>query len=243
MPEPIDSRRRLLIFTKPARPGRVKTRLIGDLSAAQAARLHEAFVGDVSHRLALGAFGLRMAWALDEGDEIPDFRLDDGRPVKGFRQEGSSLGDRLFLGLREAARAADYVAAVGSDHPSLPLKRAEEAFRALEGGADVVLGPAEDGGYYLVGTSRRCLHRRIFEGIEWSTEKVLDQTLDRCRELGLEAVQLPLGADVDTPDDLTGLARWLAENPDPDPCPRTRRLLEEWGRLPTQGVTDGEGAS
>ena len=227
--------RQLLIFTKPARPGRVKTRLIGDLSAQQTARLHQAFVEDVAHRLADGRFLLRLAWALDAGEPVPEFPLDDGRGVPGLRQAGASLGDRLFLGLQEAARTSELVAAVGSDHPSLPLERVHRAFELLEAGADVALGPAEDGGYYLIGCRRRSLRRRIFEDIAWSTGEVFEATRARCRELGLRVEVLPPGTDVDPPEDLAAFERWLETAP--EACPRTRRLLACWA--PTAAEAGG----
>ncbi|HXO22917.1 MAG TPA: TIGR04282 family arsenosugar biosynthesis glycosyltransferase [Thermoanaerobaculia bacterium] len=231
MPDP--AARRLLLFTKPARAGRVKTRLIGDLTAAQAADLHRAFVADLVDRLRGGSFGLRLAWALDPGEDLPA-ALHPG--LAAVVQRGDDLGTRLHTALAEAAREAPYVAALGSDHPTLPLDVVHRAFAALEAGAPVVLGPAEDGGYYLIAIAARALGvsegipRRLFEGIDWSTGRVFAQTLERCRELGIEPALLPMAADVDTPDDLRRLALRMADGD--LGCPRTRDLLATWGRLP-----------
>jgi hypothetical protein len=222
------AQRRLLLFTKPARAGRVKTRLIGDLSAGEAAELHAAFLADLVERLGKGDFTLRLAWALEPGDELP------AGPVPGVRQSGAGLGDRLFRALSEAAREAPFVAALGSDHPTLPLALAHRAFAALEAGADVVLGPAEDGGYYLIALRAAAVRRRLFDGIAWSTPGVLATTLERCRELGLAVELLPAAADVDTPEDLRRLAASLAAG-DLD-CPHTRGLLAAWDRLPAAGA-------
>jgi uncharacterized protein len=231
--------RRLLLFTKPARPGRVKTRLIGDLTPVQAADLHGAFLGDVLERLQGGSFDLRIAWALDEGDEVP------GGPVPGLRQEGAGLGERLFRALSGAAREMAFeraigmghrgaVMALGSDHPTLPLELVHHAFEQVEAGAEVVLGPAEDGGYYLIALGAGSVSPRLFEGITWSTGSVLAETLERCRELGIEPELLPVAADVDTPEDLRRLAGRLATAAAGLElgCPRTRRLLADWGWLP-----------
>lgn len=215
--------RRLLLFTKPAREGRVKTRLIGELTAAEAAELHAAFLEDLLARLRGGDFELRLAWALDPDDEVPD------GPVPGIRQRGEGLGDRLYLALSEAAREAAAVMALGSDHPTLPLALIHRAFEAVERGAEVVLGPAEDGGYYLIALRAEAVSRRLFEDIAWSTERVLPATLERCRELGLRVELLPEASDVDTPEDLRRLAERMASD-DLD-CPRTRRLLRAWGRV------------
>jgi rSAM/selenodomain-associated transferase 1 len=223
------SDRRVLIFTKPARPGRVKTRLIGDLSAIQAAQLHEAFVGDVVEALAGGPYQLVLAWALEEGEEAPRLLDPAGEPVASQRQEGKDLGERLFHGLARSAEEFSFVAALGSDHPTIPRDRLQRAFEALEAGADVALGPASDGGYYLIACSRRGLRRELFTGIAWSTETVLAETLERAESLGLEVFLLPEGHDVDRPADLARLARELAA--EPGRCPRTRARLEAWGRL------------
>ena len=213
----------VLLYTKPARAGRVKTRLIGELTPGQAAELHEAFLSDLVERLKKGAFALQIAWALETDQPMPE------NAVPGLRQQGVDLGERLYRGLARASRDHDLVAAVGADHPALPLARFDEAFVLLAGEADVVLGPAEDGGYYLIAVSRKGLRPEIFSGIEWSTESVLEKTLERCRGLGLSVALLRREADVDTPADLERLAASLASRP--AECPRTQRLLTAWGRM------------
>ena len=220
--------RRLLLFTKPAREGRVKTRLIGDLTAADAASLHAAFLDDLLERLREGDFELRLAWALDSSDDLP------AGPVPGIRQEGDDLGERLYRALSGAAGEVSSVMALGSDHPTLPLERIHQAFEALERGARVVLGPAEDGGYYLVALRSDAVSRRLFQDIPWSTAGVLPATLERCRELGISPELLPVAADVDTPEDLRRLASRMVSGD--LGCPRTRELLRLWQRLPEDEV-------
>ena len=216
----------LLLFTKPARPGRVKTRLVGaGLSAEQAAALHEAFLGDLCERLAGAAgFELRLAWALVDGEEMPASR------VPAVVQRGDDLGERLFRTLSDVAAEHKLVGAVGSDHPELSVGRVDEAFAALRGGADVAIGPAHDGGYYLVALRREVIARRLFEGVPWSTGEVLASTLARCAELGLAVALLPAEGDVDTPADFARLVSSLAEGRAPS-CPRTRALLQSWDIL------------
>lgn len=218
------SLRRLLLFTKPAVPGRVKTRLHGTLTPEQAAQLHQAFVDDVLERLAPGAFELTIAWALAPGEAVPS------GPWPGVVQRGEDLGDRLFTALSEAALGGAAVAALGSDHPTLPLAGVEAAFERIEAGAPVVIGPSLDGGYYLIALAPSAVRRELFAGVPWSTSEVLATTLARAAELGLGVELLPAGADVDTPADLDRLAEDLAESP--TACPRTRALLTAWGRLP-----------
>ncbi|HEY0511277.1 MAG TPA: TIGR04282 family arsenosugar biosynthesis glycosyltransferase [Thermoanaerobaculia bacterium] len=221
--------RRLLLFTKPAREGRVKTRLIGDLTAAQAAALHAAFLEDLLDRLRQGEFELRLAWALDPGEAMP------AGPVDGVRQRGRDLGERLYRALAEAAAeaGAGSVAALGSDHPTLPVELVHRAFEKIESGADVVLGPAEDGGYYLIALRAGAVAPRLFAEIAWSTDRVLPATLERCRELGLAVELLPAASDVDTPEDLRRLAARMAA--DDLGCPRTRDLLGSLGFLASAG--------
>lgn len=206
----------------------MKTRLIGDLTAVQAAELHAAFLADLLDRLSGGTFELRLAWALEDGEEVPQ------GPFPGVRQRGPGLGDRLYTALCEAAddfagEGEPLVAALGSDHPTLPLALVDRAFAALEAGAPVVIGPAEDGGYYLIAVRSGVLSPRLFADIAWSTPQVLPATLERCRELGLTPAMLPEASDVDTPDDLRRLAGRMASGD--LGCPRTRALLQAWGWL------------
>jgi len=214
----------LLVFTKPARPGQVKTRLIGPLTPGEAAEIHAAFLADVLASLAGGPFDLRIAWALAEGEEVP------GTALPGERQRGADLGERLYSSLAAAARQYPRVAAVGSDHPELSRGRVEAAFEGLETGTDVVLGPSEDGGYYLIGVRAEALRPEIFTGVPWSTEEVLATTLGRLGELGLSHTLLPTASDVDTPADLAALTARLAAGGGEE-CPHTRELLVRWGRL------------
>lgn len=226
----------LLLFTKPARPGRVKTRLVGELSAEQAADLHQAFLDDVTTRLAGGSFRLVLAWAIGPGEALP---APPEPGLRAVRQRGEALGERLYEGLADAARDHRYVMALGSDHPLVARARIEEGFEHLEAGCGVVLGPAEDGGYYLIGVDRERLTPDLFRDVPWSTDRVLATTLERCREQGVRPHLLPEGWDVDTPCDLARLADLMIDGH--RGCPRTRLLLARWGRVPVlaEPVPDG----
>ena len=213
------------LFTKPSRTGRVKTRLVGNLSAEQSAELHAAFLGDLEEQLASERFDLALAWALESDESIP------AGSVPAVRQRGADLGERLANGLQELAVDRPAVAAVGSDCPQLGRARVEEAFAALEAGADVCLGPSEDGGYYLIAVRSPALDARLFSGIAWSTDAVYGQTLAACENLALRVAVLPRERDVDTAEDLRWLSGVLARST--DGCPRTRSLLALWGRLET----------
>lgn len=124
------------------------------------------------------------------------------------------------------------MAALGSDHPTVRPELVREAFARLERGADAVLGPSDDGGYYLIALAPGAVRRTVFARIDWSTERVLTQTLSRLRELDLAVELLAEGRDVDTPEDLQRLARELAAEPEAAAlCPRTRDLLASWNLL------------
>ncbi len=215
-----------MVLSKPARPGKVKTRLVGALTPEQAAALHAVFLADLLERLRRGDFDLSIAWQVGAGEEPPDVGLP------AWIQEGTDLGARLHHSLERAGQGHALVAAVGSDHPDLPLERVEEAFGRLERGAEVVLGPAQDGGYYLIGFRREALREDVFAGIPWSTAGVLAATLERCAAVGLRATLLEPAADVDTPADLDRLVAALAAGP--SDCPRTLALLRAWGRIPAE---------
>ncbi|MDH3254974.1 MAG: TIGR04282 family arsenosugar biosynthesis glycosyltransferase [Acidobacteriota bacterium] len=213
-----------LLFTKPARPGHVKTRLIGDLSAQQAADLQVALLTDLTERLADGNFELRLAWAVAEPDQLP------ASCVPALRQSGDDLGERLYNALAAAAVESPSVAAIGSDHPELSSTHLEQAFEAVESRlADVVLGPTRDGGYYLFAAARHAVRREIFAEVSWSTSAVLDETRERCAALSLRTHLLEPTSDVDTPEDLKRLTSALAEGS--VVSPNTAALLRSWGRL------------
>ena len=199
------------------------------LSPRQAAQLHQAFLDDLVPRLAAGDFELHVAWALAEGEKLPDPWSAEAE-ITPHRQRGRDLGERLFNGLTDVADTPRaLLVAIGGDHPELRAEEVEGAFDRLEGGAEVVIGPAEDGGYYLIALGARTLSPRLFADIDWGSATVLDSTIARCRSLGLEIELLPTGRDVDIPADLDWLAKIVQA--DPRACPNTERLLRRWGRL------------
>jgi len=220
-------RRCLVVFSKVPRPGRVKTRLIGKLTAEQAANLHAAFLEDLIEDMGRGRFELRIAWALESEEAPPTCS------VQSFVQEGEDLGLRLYQALYLLGREYPLVGAVGSDHPALSVSHIDLAFDKLADGADVVLGPAGDGGYYLVAVRQEALNLDLFEGIPWSSSEVLSTTLHRCQKLELAVALLPTVSDVDTPKDLHRLIDEMERNPQVGGA-RTRALLRSWKtRVPT----------
>jgi len=218
----------VVLFTKPAQPGKVKTRLIGELDSVQAAELHSAFLGDVCACVREAGDWLRVAWAEDDPRVALPIELTPGA-AEHVRQRGADLGQRLGSALAAAAVEFETVLALGSDHPELEPKILEQARQRLAAGCDVVLGPSVDGGYYLIGLRAEKVRQELFRDIAWSTAEVLEQTLGRCRQLGLRSELLPIGHDVDVAADLLRLQQRLRSGY--TGCPRTRRLLQSWGRL------------
>ena len=186
----------LIIFAKAPEPGQVKTRLSPPLTSDQAAHLHEAFVLDAVH--AAQPLGGVTHWlSCSPSTTHPFFHTLSRRfRLRLLTQTGETLGERMASALRQALDAgATRVVLIGTDLPTLPVSIIRDAFRLLRR-ADVVLGPACDGGYYLVGVSRRV--PPMFHEIPWGRSTVLEATLAQINRLGLRCRLLPFWYDVDT---------------------------------------------
>lgn len=200
---------RLVVMAKHPEPGRVKTRLAARIGPERAARLQRAFIEDLRDRLARVEVGIEVWWAFwppaaPFGDLVPGPRV--------FAQRGADLGERIADAMeRVRGGAVGDVAAIGADVPHVPLETLAACRRALGGGADVVLGPALDGGYYLIGT--RAPQPALFEAVAWGSRAVLETTRARARAAGLATVELrPLG-DVDDAAGLEALRDVLSARP------------------------------
>lgn len=194
--------RTLGLFAKEPRPGQVKTRLAAATSPAWAAAVADAFLRDFADRLAgldcrrclvyVGAPAYFAEVAAGRYDLVP--------------QQAGDLGQRLSSFMAdELAAGTEAVVVVGADSPTMPPGLAEQAFAELER-ADVVLGPATDGGYYLLGCHRL---PPVFGGIAWGTSRVLAETVARL-DPSWRLALLPPWYDVDTLDDWRMLCGHLA---------------------------------
>lgn len=209
-----------MVFARAPVAGQVKTRLCSPAAAAgpgapaaltaeQAAAVHTAFVSDVC-RTGAGS-GIRRRRLYVAGDaahpQLVRIATDHGFEIRA--QAGADLGARMAAAIAdELAAGASAVVLCGTDSPTLPCAYLQRAAAWLGDDADVVLGPAADGGYYLVG-ARRPLPELFAAGIRWGTPQVLPATLLRLRELaaaGTRVALLPFFYDVDTPQDLWLLA-------------------------------------
>lgn len=199
--------RRLVVFGKLPEPGRTKTRLSPVLGPHGAAELYHAFLDDTMDLAARVRADERELWIPRRpGAESLAARY----PWARLRWQGpGDLGERLRRAFGAAFQeGADYVLALGSDHPTLPADYLERGFSALKG-AHLVLGPSVDGGYYAVALRRYAWPRAagLFRDIPWSTPRVLERTRERARADGLCHVELPTWYDVDEPAALRLLRR------------------------------------
>ena len=213
-------------MTKAPQAGRVKTRLTPPLTSEEGAALNIRFLQDTAAAITqageqargVGVYtpiGFETAY---RGILPDDFYL--------IAQRGDAFGERL-------SNAADDLLRVGfascclidSDSPTVTGDCFRSAARELlQEDERIVIGPSDDGGYYLIGMQR--LHRRIFEEIDWSTDRVLSQTIERAREIGIEPVMLPTFYDIDDRVTLRRLCSDLLENDDAS-APATREFLSQ----------------
>jgi len=201
---------RLLLFLRYPQPGRTKTRLIPALGAAGAAQLQrqmaEYLLAKVNH----------PDWEIQvhfSGASLPDMQAWLGEHRVYRPQAEGDLGEKLWSGFQSAfvegaARSLHHqhnrVIAIGADCPDLSVRHIHQAFDQLEH-CDLVLGPAKDGGYYLIGlqqTTETTAQKSLFTDISWSSAAVLQQTVEKARISNLSTAQLETLADIDRPQDL-----------------------------------------
>jgi uncharacterized protein len=192
----------VILYTKIPRVGRGKSRLAAGIGAEQAAKLAHAFFQD-SLDLAKTE-SRRLFVAVAPSDALPEFASGLQDAIV-YLQLGEDMGQRLANAFEGAfARGATSPVLIGSDSPTLPGHLLSVASRGLQS-HDVVLGPALDGGYYAIGLSKSA--PSLFEGIDWDSERVLAQTVERAERAGLSTFFLPPWYDIDTQDDLELLRR------------------------------------
>lgn len=225
------------VMAKAPRPGASKTRLIPPLEPAEAAALSTAFIRDIAANIE----------AAGREEDIAGYAayapLGSEAALRAILPEtfglvpprSTDFGDHLHDAAEDLlAMGHGAVSLVNSDSPTLPTAILVEAARRLRlPGERVVLGPAADGGYYLIGLTRA--RHRLFESVDWGSERVFEQTLARARELGLPVEVLPRWYDVDDVPTLELLTRELLEGaPAPEytggfTAPHTKRCLESIG--------------
>ncbi len=196
----------LVVMAKMPEVGITKTRLCPPFSYEQAASFYEAMLLD-TFALAGNVTGVQFGVAITPIQSVPYFKIKspDGTrllPVGG-RDIGQCLNQTIGILLKEGHKK---VLAINSDGPSLPQEYLYQSIRLLDEN-DAVIGPGEDGGYYLIGLKKEI--PEVFTGIDWSTGRVLAQTLAKLQSLHLSFAMLPAWFDVDTASDAARLAMEL----------------------------------
>lgn len=223
----------LAVMTKVPRAGKVKTRLAPPLTPEEAAALNICFLRDamsaISGAAKLGnAAGIAVYTPVGEEEAYRGILPDE---ISLIPQRGDGFGDRLSFATEDLLGIGfESVCLINSDSPTLPERVYEQAAKLLSGGGDrIVLGPSDDGGYYLIGLKKP--HRDVFQRIDWSTEQVFSQTVERAAEIGMQVELLPAWYDVDDRVTLCRLCQELFGGDSNPPAgyaaPYTRSYLAE----------------
>lgn len=223
----------LAVMTKAPQAGKVKTRLTPPLSSEEAAALNTCFLRDTAAAIArtvkLGtARGIAVYTPVGAEEAYAGILPEEFELVP---QRGDSFGERLVFATEDLLRLGfDSVCLIDSDSPTVPQQAFAEAVELLSDATDsIVLGPSDDGGYYLIGLKK--LHRELFEDIDWSTDRVLEQTIQRAREIEVPVHLLPTWYDVDDRATLHRLCQeFFGANGTASPgypAPATRQFLDE----------------
>lgn len=188
------------ILAKAPVPGYAKTRLIPELGPDKAAALQERFIECAVETACNARVGPVSLWCAPDVRHPAFVRASVRFPLRLATQPNEDLGHRIAVALRANVGSA---LVIGTDCPGLTCEHLRNAAALLRSGTDVVLTPAEDGGYVLVGTRRPL--PALFTGMPWSTETVMAETRSRLLAAGISWAELPKLRDIDTPADLKHL--------------------------------------
>lgn len=192
------------VFSKAPVPGTVKTRLLPVVNETDAAQIYRGLIERTLDTVsAAGNLGVQL-WCTPVVDHPFFLECREKYDLDLHLQTGGNIGERMQAALKETLWGDNSVLVIGCDCPELQAHDLSTAWDKLRSGYDVVLGPSEDGGYYLIGMNE--LHPKLFRGIHWGGPTVLEETRKRSEKLGLSCYELPLRWDVDDADDL---ARYL----------------------------------
>lgn len=197
-------KQRLLVFARIPELGKVKTRLAATLGDEQTLEVYENMLRELLQSIGepTSETEIEILWAptpIAGGERLRRAFGDRSMAM----QTGATLGDRLAMAFSERFffQATQKIVAIGVDDPRLPRQLIDHALALLES-CDWVLGPASDGGYYLIGCRAQAYDGTIFRDIEWGTERVFAQTLRKIRDWGVCLALLPERFDIDTAEDL-----------------------------------------
>lgn len=193
----------ILFFIKYPEPGAVKTRLAESIGSEEAAQLYRNFILDLLAKLKLAELPFKICFYPEQKREILMGWL--GHEYKYNQQSGADLGERIAAAFQDAFSGGHRrVILIGSDSPDLPQSFLEESLGVLNT-HDAVIGPAMDGGYYLIGFRNETFLPEAFEGIDWDTESVFRKTLSLLKDYKRRVYVLPVWNDIDTIEDLRQL--------------------------------------
>jgi rSAM/selenodomain-associated transferase 1 len=195
------------VFARQPVAGACKTRLAATIGPERAAALADAFIRDTLAMCGTIADSRSVAFTPETPEARRYFESVGGGRFGLWPQPEGDLGVRLAAFFDHSLQQFDRTAVIGTDSPSLPVEFIERTFESLRE-HDCVLGPAADGGFYLIGLRRR--HAELFDEVEWSTSRVLGQIVERLRAARFSLGLLPVWYDVDTWDDLRLLRGHLA---------------------------------
>jgi rSAM/selenodomain-associated transferase 1 len=201
----------VLIFAKSPQPGRVKTRLIPRLGEQGATQLYTGLLKRQVEWIAKDTPYAIELWTTPDSGHPVFLELADRYRLKIYPQCGADLGMRMGHAAQEALSRYQRVVLLGVDCPALTPSHLDRAFRWLEEGMDAVLGPAEDGGYVLLGLKR--WHPLLFQGHAWGESDVAATTREALGQIGWRWQELPMLWDLDRPDDLEQFLRLGIELP------------------------------
>ncbi|MBF0256325.1 MAG: TIGR04282 family arsenosugar biosynthesis glycosyltransferase [Gammaproteobacteria bacterium] len=193
----------LLLFAKAPLPGQAKTRLIPALGAEGAAALQQRLLRR-SLLMASGCGADLQLWCSPDTDHSAFVEARQAHELVCHAQRGKDLGQRMAHAMDQALRQYRKAVLIGTDCPGLSVADVRQAFDLLQDHA-AVIGPAADGGYYLIGLHH--FEASLFQGIDWGSERVLDQSCQRLRQAGMDYGTLTTRRDLDRPEDLT----WFPE--------------------------------
>lgn len=198
---------RLLVFTRYPEAGSVKTRLIPALGERGAAEIHKKMTEDTVKTASLFCGEVEVHFSGGNQKLMQDWL---GNRLGYRKQKGSCLGEKLGNSFHEAFNEGlRKVVVIGSDCPELNVGHLDDAFSLLDK-TDLVLGPALDGGYYLIGL--RKYQPELFNNIDWGSRFVFQQTMKIAERLGLKTAKLEKLADIDLPEDLASRHNCFYEN-------------------------------
>ena len=194
----------LLVFARAPLPGRVKTRLIPHVGAERAAEIYQALLARTLRTALHSGFAAVQLWIAGDRRHPCFHKIADGTALEIYQQQGADLGDRMYHAFLRALKGYRAAILIGSDCPLLTAGDLKQARRSLRKN-DIVLGPARDGGYYLIGLCKN--NSTLFKGIAWGEASVLSETKARIKALGWQLSLLTERWDV---DDLKSLQAYLA---------------------------------